>query len=270
MKNRSDIVSSQMRGFRGFSSFRAYDFMNTNTTPIDISYLPFSHTNDLFVSRDAICASSRKESFVPKAGISRNRSFIDVLSSAVLSVLRSQSYKCDAEGCFPDSFYDACVQKVMAASPGDIDADLQTIYSKQMMMMLKKSGVVSVENGSVRLNEKALSYESLFRAFWEKVSWCDFFPSMPDTAERMNDERFLLIELLLGQHDVFCVDDMACEYFAGTHISKADMLLYVSFFDFSFFSWIHHFGFIEYVDDRDGRVKAVVTAWGRHFLSVIV
>lgn len=270
MKNRTDIVSSQRKRTRDISLFRAFDFMNVNTTPSDISYLPFSHTNDLLAVKDSVCASSRKERTAPKSSVARSRSFIDTLSSAVISVLRSNGFKCDAEGFFPDEFYDECVGKIMSTSVCDIDADLQTIYAKQMMMLFKQSGVVTVENSKVRIHEESLSYESLFRAFWDKVSWCDYFPSMPDTARQMNEERFLLVELLLGQHDVFCVDDMAREYFAGSHILKADMLLYVSFFDFSFFSWIRHFGLVEYVDDSDGRVKAAVTAWGRQFLSIMI
>ena len=244
--------------------------MNVNTTPSDISYLPFSHTNDLLAVRDSVRASSRKERISPNSTVARSRSFIDTLSSAVISVLRTNAFNCDADGFFPDDFYNECVQKIMSASTCDIDADLQMIYAKQMMMLFKQSGVVIADNGVARIHEESLSYESLFRAFWNKVSWCDYFPSMPDTARQMNDERFLLVELLLGQHDVFCVDDMAREYFSGSHILKADMLLYVSFFDFSFFSWIRHFGLVEYVDDSDGRVKAAVTAWGRHFLSVMI
>ena len=48
-----------------------------------------------------------------------------------------------------------------------------------------------------------------------------------------------------------------------------DILLYISFFDFSFFSWMSHFGIVRYCDGVKGQVCAEVTAWGRHFLSII-
>ncbi|HEY1405368.1 MAG TPA: hypothetical protein VF857_02040 [Spirochaetota bacterium] len=269
MKNKSDIASSQRSKARGFSIFGKKLIMTSESTPANISYLPFSHTRELYFSRETLSSAKHFESVREVASPERGKTFVELLSSVIIKTVCSGTYNCDQEGYFCDRFYDACVKEIVASDIADADVELQVIYAKQMMMLLKKCGIVSTDGKKYRVNDHLLSYEKLFNAFWNSVSWNDFFPSMPETAIQMWDERSLLLELLNSQQDVFCVDDLASDYFSDYRKSFKDQLLYISFFDFSFFAWMRNFGIVEYVEENDGRVKARVTSWGKYFISRI-
>jgi hypothetical protein len=269
MKIKRGIVSSEGNAARGLtSSEKSFSFPLQNP-PVEMQYLPFSYAKSLLPAKETVQESSGKSGHVSMAPVVfTNETFADILSLSIIDQLRSGRFQVDDRGCFPDSFYETCALNVSRRT--DIfrdDEELLVIFAKQMMIMMKTAGVVNIVDGEAIYDSTNLTHDLLFDAFWNRVNWEDLFPSMPSTAVRMRDERYILAELLLSREGVFCVDDLARDYFVEKSVVFRDLLIYISFFDFSFFTWMRHFGIVEYVAHESGRVSAMLTPRGRHFLS---
>jgi hypothetical protein len=194
------------------------------------------------------------------------------IASILISLVSENRSVCDADNCCSDSFYNTCASLFLSSHCEVEDKDLLVIFFKQMMMLLKHCGIVKACSGSVHVERSDLSPEALylevFNAFWDGVLWDHLFPSMPRLASMLQRDRYVLVELLASRAGVFTVEEIASDYSDIMGIPCDDMLLYVSFFDFSFFTWMSHFGIINYDHDAE-KVQAVTTDWGRSFFSAM-
>jgi hypothetical protein len=233
------------------------------------SYLPITYSRRLTAVKgfsaavdNAIASEKTNKTPAPARAVS----FAEIMSEILISLARSTEYR-TKKLSYPDSFYLKCVELFEQKSGGNVeDRDLCVIHAKQLMITLKCCNLISSDDTN-NTSTREDRYKIIFDSFWNRANWGSLFPSMPDTAMSMQDDRYLLAELLVSRKGVFCVDDVALDYFSGTGHSLKQMLLYISFFDFSFFTWMKNFGIVVFCNAKDGRVKAKLTAWGRHFLD---
>ena len=271
MKNRSDVNLSREKKASAYIYFASKKSRETVfQTPV-YSYLPLDFSRQLFASIDS--AESLKSSFFSFSSVRSDEyksSFAYRMTSVILFVVEREGCQCDTDNCCVESFYSSCVARYCALYSDISDRELLVIFAKQIMIMLKQSGSVSVSNGRISANGAAVEslYAAMFSAFWNGVPWARLFPSMPQLAEILQEDRYILVELLSSHEGLFRVEDVARDYYSIMSVSCDDMLLYVSFLDYSFFSWMSHFGIIRY-SGEEGNVSAEITAWGRNFLAIL-
>jgi hypothetical protein len=241
----------------------------SSSNETSFSYLPNEYTRELLKSGDLPPLSKRSTGFGGSANVSdRKLCLAEAMSDVILSAVR-RGVECGRNLSFSDAFYGSCVETYLCgANLSDDERELLVIHAKQIMIMLRRLGVIVYKDGKAEVSVDNVSYSALFNSFWNKSRWSGLFPSLEPVAEAMQDDRFLLAELLLSRDGRFLVDEVASEYFMGASSVK-EMLLYVSFFDYSFFTWMRNFGIVSMCESRDGRVYAELTPWGREFLSSI-
>jgi hypothetical protein len=237
------------------------------------SYLPYKYVKQLIQGGALPIVNDIprmiEEFKKPESG--HSLSFAELMAHMIMSAISSEVIQCENKIQLSDDFYNECVLS-FEHTTGIVseDRELGIIHAKQLMMMLKKLGIVKIRNGkaSVSFKQNHL-YDKLFSSFWNMTKWSELFPSMPSTAALMQDDRYLLAELLLSRKGSFCVDDIAADYFSNAGLFFKEKMLYISFFDFSFFTWMRNFGIVRFSDSQDGRVRAELTEWGRWYLSSI-
>ena len=271
MKKRSDMnLSRQNKSSQVYFMPKQQDIPSAKT---GYSYLPFDFTRQLF--SDGFSMSSDQafsRHFLPTDGEFLRSTSVSRLFSVIIDQLSRRECLCDSENCCGDEFYAACVAAYLHRH-GDIeDRELLTIFFKQMMILLRHCGVVTVSGGSASVVRTGLAVETLyleiFSAFWSGVSWDRLFPSMTSLASMMQKDRYVLVELIGARNGVFTVEEIACDYSDIMGLPLDDVMLYVSFFDFSFFTWMSLLGIIEYNNDST-HVQASMTDWGRSFFLAV-
>jgi len=271
MKKRSDMNLSRETKSSAHIHYTPKKSSDIASHPPVYSYLPFDFSRQLFTGIDAL--ESSKCSLSSLANVRNDEfksSFAYRMTAVILYVIDNEGCVCDNEGCCVDAFYASCVVRYLSMYDDVNDRDLLVIFAKQIMIMLKHSGAVSVSEGGVScsagIHESV--YMTVFNAFWNGVSWSRLFPSMPQVADVFQEDRYILVEMLSSREGLFSVEDLARDYYSIMPVPCDDIMLYVSFFDYSFFSWMSHFGIIRYSSD-EGKVRAELTGWGRNFLAIL-
>lgn len=231
------------------------------------SYLPNEYTKDLLKNGSLPPLKKRSTGSSETETVARRETCLaEAMSDVIISAVRNGA-ECGSDLSFADDFYSSCVDDFCGGSHVQADErELLVIHAKQIMIMLRNLGIIVNNKGRAAVAVDGVGYNALFNSFWNKSSWSCLFPSLEPVANAMQDDRFLLAELLLSREERFLVDEVAAEYFMGASSVK-EMLLYVSFFDYSFFTWMRNFGIVSLCESRDGRVHAELTSWGRSFLS---
>ncbi len=179
------------------------------------------------------------------------------------------------EGALPDSFY----KKVLDAAEAEGlleqtagDKDLLHINLKQMIHILRASGLVSDQNGKAVAAEKDISDNSLYfrllNSFWNFVPWEDIFPSDEEAAMALHEDRLIMRDLLLKKDDFVSVDDLTNEFCELTGFSEKNNLILISFIDFYLYTWLKHFNILRYRKSK-GKVPVTLalTEEGRRLLA---
>lgn len=237
------------------------------------SYLPFDFSRQLFSDEfDMSTGCGLSRHFLPTDSLVLCSTPVFKIASVVIAAAASEKYSCDSEDCCEPAFYAECVVRYHSMHNDIEDKELLVYFLKQMMILLRHCGIVSASDGSVKLVRAAVPVEALyleiFNAFWSGVSWDSLFPSMPGLAKLLQDDRYVLVELLGARDSDFTVEEIARDYIEIMGVPCDDLLMCISFFDFSVFNWMSLFGVIRYTKD-DLRVKAEMTEWGRSFLLAI-
>jgi len=154
------------------------------------------------------------------------------------------------------------------ASHEIFNTDLGLIFSKQMMILLKRSGILC-ENGGFVCTSRAPAVHTmrhnLFFAFWTGCDWQELFPSVPEYARLLHSHRLLLIEEILTAGEAVSIDALAEEFLFESRTACADPLLFVSYLDFTVLTWLSHFGFIRYTQGSSyDKVMIGITDAGRN------
>lgn len=227
------------------------------------SYIPLQYSANLF--NPSSVGIHRNEKRIPMKIPSADCA-AEVIAQILVARAQNEFNSIDFKTEYSSDFYQNCIPAISCSGCVENDHDIITIRAKQIMMFVKKANIQDYINNSRFTNRKKIYY-AMFSAFWDLVPWEELFPSLPAAASLMQDDRYLLAELLLSREGVFCVDECAEDYFDMHNRTKREQLLYVSFFDFTFVSILRLFGIVEDVESPDGRVRVSVTPWGRAFLS---
>lgn len=196
------------------------------------------------------------------------------LARLLIGIVKNNSYK-TGKGCsFNNDFYKKCSLAVHSCELREEvdDEELIAIYIKQTMQLLRVSELVFARKGTAMVSEPDVSDErlfiKLFLSFWNEVNWEDIFPSDPDAAVDLKENRSFIRDILLRHSSRVKLSDIANNFFNMTGFAALNDIMQISFLDFYLFTWLKHFGLIRYIENsRSNPVYVELTEFGRIFLS---
>ncbi len=196
------------------------------------------------------------------------------LAEFVISRVKSESHELDEENRFTDGFYNSCATDLSSedfASP--VDDELLIIYVKQLVIILRESGLLRNESGRACIRNSGSSHElfkTLFDGFWNRCKWEDIFPSAPEAAAEIQTVRSIFIDLLSRAKDGVAVESLANEFFDMTGFADLNDAFFISFLDFYLVTWLNHFGILHYrYSGAHEPVSISVSDFGRWFLQTV-
>jgi hypothetical protein len=154
-----------------------------------------------------------------------------------------------------------------------IDSDLLAVLSRQIMILLKKGQIITLNNGSYQVDfVKLESIQDinlfLFKVFWNTICWLDFFPSMPQVADFLQNTRHHIARVFHSKEGRFYLDSVAVDYLVSSNYRYRNELVFVSFFDFSVTSWLSYFGICKFHNrETMERVALSLSPFGYKTLS---
>lgn len=205
----------------------------------------------------------------------RNSSVIK-LANVLIDIINNNSFYFTNGYCFEKSFYNFCINSLLKSKIlNEDDIDLLYIYLKQLVTILKYSNQIYNSRGIARVRKSISSnarlYLGLFSTFWNEVCWEDIFPSLPYVAKALKKNRTILTGLMLKKEYKFQIDEIANDFFKIIGLGGMNDLYLISFIDFYFFTWLAHFGIINYFDGNDNDpVMVELTKHGRRFLNSFI
>ena len=202
-------------------------------------------------------------------------SFALQLSRIILETLCGKCYDHDSEGCLCSDFSDQCLCNVVQTSLRGClnnDDDLVLIHIKQMVLILRAAGLVVNRDNVVAVTEKEICDEALFfrllNAFWNNVAWDAIFPSNPEAARNLKEERHILKDLLLRYGGYVEVDSFSNDFFELTGLTTRNNIFLISFMDFYVYTWLRHFNILTYrQSSQNAPVTFFLTDEGKRLLA---
>lgn len=197
------------------------------------------------------------------------------LARHVLDSLADHPSPVKADARLSEDFYESVADKIKKISLFDEinnDEDILLIHLKQMVSLLKSSGIISVKNRKVSRIEDDISTRSLYflliNSFWNRVSWEDIFPSNDEAARALHADRTIMRDLLLRQKKRVFIHKLANEFFEMTGFAAENDLMSISFLDFYLFSWLKHFNVIRYIESSSSYAVSIeLTDMGSRLLA---
>lgn len=216
---------------------------------------------------------------IGKAKIIENQvkgSFIFRLAELLTGIINSNSFIISRGHRFGDEFFSHCLDNSLNTELyREIDdIELFTIYLKQFVIILRHSSLLRKTNGIARVASDTAHFQdiylSLFYSFWIKVKWQDIFPSIPDAARELKRNRGVLVDIILNAGSEFSIADTSREIIDLIGLGNRGNLILVSFIDFYFFTWMAHFGIVQFMNGKGNElVNAKITAHGKKFLKLL-
>ncbi|MBN1533720.1 MAG: hypothetical protein JXA20_13710 [Spirochaetes bacterium] len=241
---------------------------------------PVAYGTDHQNSQDYQIPQSIASSYLLQASHTRLSSLCDTgcfavrLAEYIIETVTGNIFPVSDEGRFHDSFY-RFIMKAIESTPlaSEIeDRDLLLIYIKQAVAILRKARIIQNEEGVARIGERPLSgfamYVKLFHSFWNDLEWEEIFSSDTALAADLKRNRYILMDLTLRHPGPMVLEALANDFFDLTGFSRQGDLFSISFLDFYFYTWLRHFGIVEYAAPRDDApVSITVTDRGRKLLK---
>ncbi len=200
------------------------------------------------------------------------KTFAMQLAEFIISRVESGSHQLDEEDRFTDGFYNSCATELSNEDfAGPVDDELLLIYVKQLVIILRESGLLKNDRGRACIQGSGSSselYKKLFDGFWNRCKWEDIFPSAPGAAAEIQKIRSIFIDLLSKSNDGVAVEDIANEFFEMTGVAGLNDTFFISFLDFYLFTWLNHFGVLHYrYSGAHEPVSISMSDFGRWFLK---
>jgi len=197
--------------------------------------------------------------------------FVMKLAQFIIERVRADNHKLDSNNRFHDDFYRECAGDLLDkdfARP--IDDELLLIYVKQLVIIMRESGLLENDMGvaSIRMPGSVPEYfKILFNGFWNKCKWADIFPSAPDAAAEIQATRTIFIDLLCNSGNEVAVEKLANDFFEMTGFADINNAFLISFLDFYLVTWLNHFGLVSYrFSGVHDPVSITMSKFGRWFL----
>lgn len=155
----------------------------------------------------------------------------------------------------------------------DIDTDVLQVLYRQIIILLKTSGIIQSTAGFYSLHNPHLPSAQdantfLFELYWNKTNWLTFFPSMPSVAGHLYANRKVIAQLLTKSKKEYYLDSIAIDYLIETNFKYRNELIFTSFFDFAIISWLSILGLSTYtLQTTNGRIKFSLTPKGTAILT---
>lgn len=141
-----------------------------------------------------------------------------------------------------------------------------------MVNIMRSADLIADRDGQAFITEifsgKEKLYPVLLRSFWNECDWTVIFPSSPEAAEKIHDNREAFLEMLKATLTEISVEELSADFFSATGICDTNDYFMISFVDFYLFTWLKHFGIIEYDVNGDHDIVLVtVNDYGRKVLN---
>jgi len=200
-----------------------------------------------------------------------NECFALQLAEVITEKITTERIIINRDKSFSTTFYNQLSESLKSTSQIN-DVELLVIYLKQMVNIMRSADLISDRNGQAFLKqiftEKEKLYPVLLRAFWNECDWRIIFPSSPEAAEKIHDNRDAFLEILRTTLTEASVEEIAADFFSVTGICEANDYFMISFVDFYILTWLRHFGIIEYeVRGEHDLVLITVNDYGRKVLK---
>ncbi len=192
------------------------------------------------------------------------------LGRCILQFLGNRKYALK-DGALPQSFYRRCLKNMKDFDVWADDDQILLISLKQMMHILRASGIVKMEESRTwaeSVPEGASFYDELFGAFWNCVKWEDIFPEDPEAAGILQRDKMILMDILMHKNSSCEITSVSNEFFDLTGFALKNDIKAVSFLDFYMFSWLERFNIIKYTEAA-GSIFIEMTSAGRNLFSVL-
>ncbi len=154
------------------------------------------------------------------------------------------------------------------------DNEILLLYLKQIILILKNTSLFNSESFSKEKKNISFDYIQfylmLLNSFWNTVKWDELFPSMPECAKKLKANKKILLGLMLNKRNKFRLDSISNAFSDITGIGRHNDLFFISFMDFYFFTWLSHFGLVNYIKGNDADpVEIILTENGRKILTYL-
>ncbi|MBN1499035.1 MAG: hypothetical protein JW982_02680 [Spirochaetes bacterium] len=201
--------------------------------------------------------------------------FASDFSFFVLDLIENNYVAVNEDGCLDNAFYDFVSAKgsLIAEIYGVNDPELVKIFTKQLILILKSMDHLDLSLGRAKVTSAFTGNDftlSLFRTFWNNISWAELFPSLPELAVSLQKNRNVLSGMLLNSQYPVHLEQIGFDFLIKSNVRLRNEMLLISFLDFSVFSWLNLFGFIKYLDQNCDRCVMIdMTDYGRETFSAL-
>ncbi|HPS56563.1 MAG TPA: hypothetical protein PK514_00525 [Spirochaetota bacterium] len=200
-----------------------------------------------------------------------NDCFALQLAEVITEKITTERIIINRDRSFGTPFYNQLADTLKSTSMVN-DSELLVIYLKQMVNIMRSAELISDRDGQAFITEifsgKDILYPVLLRAFWNECDWRIIFPSSPEAAEKIHDNRDAFLELIQATLTEVSVEELAADFFSATGICETNDYFMISFVDFYLLTWLKHFGIIEYnVKEDHDIVLVTVNDYGRKVLN---
>ena len=200
-----------------------------------------------------------------------NDCFALQLAEVITEKITTERIIINRDRSFSTAFYNQLADSMKTKSQVD-DSELLVIYLKQMVNIMRSADLIADRDGQAFITEifsgKDVLYPVLLRAFWNECDWRIIFPSSPEAAEKIYDNRDAFLAMLKATLTEVSVEELAADFFSATGISETNDYFTISFVDFYLLTWLKHFGIIEYSVKGDHDIVLVtVNDYGRKILN---
>ena len=200
-----------------------------------------------------------------------NDCFALQLAEVITEKITTERIIINRDKSFSATFYTQLADSIKNSSQIN-DNELLVIYLKQMINIMRSAELISDRDGQAFITEifsgREKLYPVLLRAFWNECDWRMIFPSSPEAAEKLHDNRDAFLEIIKATLTEVSVEELASDFFSATGICETNDYFMVSFVDFYLLTWLKHFGIIEY--DAKGEhdiVLVTINDYGRKVLN---
>jgi len=196
------------------------------------------------------------------------------LADSIMEKITTERVMSSPDNSLGDEFYSRLAASTSELT-GIIDTELLVIFLKQMVNILRSGNLIAQKNSQVYVTElfttKDKLYPRLLRSFWNECDWRVIFPSSPEAAEMIHDNRESFLELVKGVMAETSVEDIANDFFNTSGICEANDYFMISFIDFYLLTWLKHFGIIEYNIKGDHEIVYIsISDYGRKVLNSLL
>lgn len=203
-----------------------------------------------------------------------NDCFALTLAGAIKEKITTERIMVQKDNSLGNKFYNELAAGIRNNSSA-ADTDLLTIYLKQMVNIMRAGGLIAEKNSQAYITSvfagNEILYPKLLRSFWNECDWREIFPSSPEAAEQIHDNRDAFLELISGAVSETGVEDISNDFFTTTGICDSNDYFMISFMDFYLLTWLKHFGIIEYNVKGDHDIVYIsINEYGRKILETFL